>query len=199
MPDERSDAQVIADSFERPREFAPIFDRHFDTVHRYLSRRLGPDLGQELTAQTFEQALRSRARFDLAQPSARPWLLGIATNIARHHVRSENRRLLAYKRLDRDVASSDDAASIDGRVDAAALAPQLRAALAEVPSGERDVLLLVAWADLTYAELAAALGIPVGTVRSRLSRGRRRLRERLERSGQYISDGTRRGLVNADG
>jgi RNA polymerase sigma-70 factor (ECF subfamily) len=76
----------------------------------------------------------------------------------------------------------------------------LRAAIAALPSGERDVLLLFAWADLTYGEIAAALRIPTGTVRSRLNRGRGRLREQLRRSGQYVDDGpSRPELVNADG
>ena len=199
MTDDRSDAQIIADSLARPREFASIFDRHFEAVYRYLARRLGADLGQELSAQTFEQALRSRSRFDVTQASARPWLLGIATNLARRHHRAENRRLLAYPRLDRRPTTPDHAPGVDHRVDAASMLPALRAALAGVPPGERDVLLLLAWSDLTYEELSSALGVPVGTVRSRLSRGRQRLRERLARSGQYLDERSRTELVHADG
>jgi RNA polymerase sigma factor (sigma-70 family) len=198
--DQRTDAALIASSFERPSAFALLFDRHYDAVFRYVARRVGPDIAQDVAAQTFEQALRSRARFDLAQPSARPWLLGIATNILRHHYRSETRRLQAHARLERPEAGPDHAPAIDARIDADRLGPALRDAVASLGRGERDVLLLHAWGDLRYEEIATALGIPIGTVRSRLSRGRARLRERLARSGQFPDDGTRAELVvTADG
>jgi RNA polymerase sigma-70 factor (ECF subfamily) len=198
--DERADPEVIAASLVRPVEFAAIFDRHYATVHRYAARRLGAQLADDVAAQTFEEALRSRHRFDVAQASARPWLLGIATNLIRHHFRTEHRRLTAVARLAADPDTADHAAAIPGRVDAELAAPLLRAVVAALPAGERDVLLLFAWADLSYDEIAAALHIPPGTVRSRLNRARTRLREQLRRSGQYVGDGpTRSELVHADG
>jgi RNA polymerase sigma-70 factor (ECF subfamily) len=198
--DQRPDAAIIEASFARPSEFAALFDRHHDALYRYVARRVGPDLAQDVAAAAFEQALRSRARFDLAQPSARPWLLGIATNLLRHHYRSETRRLQAQARLQRPTSTPDHAPAVAARVDADRLAPVLRDALASLSAGERDVLLLHAWADLRYEEIATALRIPVGTVRSRLSRGRARLRERLARSGQSLDDNPRTDLVvTADG
>ena len=198
--DQRSDAAIIAASFGRPSEFALLFDRHYDVVFRYVARRVGPDTAQDVAAGTFEQALRSRARFDLEQPSARPWLLGIATNMLRHHYRTETRRLQAHARLERPASEADHAPAVDARIDADRLGPVLRGALASLGRSERDVLLLHVWGDLRYEEIASALQIPIGTVRSRLSRGRARLRERLARSGQSPDDGTRAELVvSADG
>jgi RNA polymerase sigma factor (sigma-70 family) len=198
--DERADSEIIAASLARPLEFAAIFDRHYEAVRRYAARRLGGALADDVAAQAFEEALKSRARYDARHSSARPWLLGIATNLIRHHHRSEGRRLQAFNRLQRPLAAGDHADLVAQRVDAARLAPVLRDALRALPDGERDVLLLFTWADLAYGEIAVALRIPVGTVRSRLNRARGRIRERIARSGQYLTDGaTTPELVNVDG
>ena len=200
MADDPSDAQIIAASLADPTEFAALFDRHFDVVHRYVARRLGADLAEDVAAQAFEEALKCRARFDPRHSSARPWLLGIATNLVRHHHRGEARRLVAYARLDTTGTALDHAPAVERRVDAGRLAATLASALAELPRGDRDALLLLAWADLTYGEIALALRIPIGTVRSRLNRARRRLRERLAASGQYLLEPhPEPELVNADG
>ncbi len=189
MPDGDSDAAVIANSLEQPIAFAAIFDRHYDAVHGYLSRRAGTEVADELSAQTFEEAFRARRRYDPSRVSARGWLLGIATNLLRHHFRAETRRLAAYGRVPREAPELGDAANAaNARLDAQALMPALARALAELPAPDRDVLLLFAWAELSYDEIAAALGIPTGTVRSRLHRSRERLRELLAASGQYHRD-----------
>ena len=96
-----SDAQIIAASRVEPLVFAAVFDRHYDAVHRYLARRVGSDLADDLAAETFTTAFDVRRRYDTARPDARPWLFGIATNLLRHHHRGEARRLRAYARLDR--------------------------------------------------------------------------------------------------
>jgi RNA polymerase sigma-70 factor (ECF subfamily) len=111
-------------------------------------------------------------------------LFGIATNLVRHHVRGERRRLIAYARTGVDPVFQPDMDAVDSRVDAGALGPRLALGLASLRAAERDVLLLYAWADLGYEEIAQALSIPVGTVRSRLHRARRRVRELLEAGGQ---------------
>src|SRR5450759_986183 len=85
----RSDAQVIAASRVEPRVFAAVFDRHYDAVHRYLARRVGSDLADDLAADTFTTAFDARRRYDTTHPDARPWLFGIATNILRHHHRAQ--------------------------------------------------------------------------------------------------------------
>jgi RNA polymerase sigma factor (sigma-70 family) len=174
----RTDADAIAASLSEPRAFVDVFDRHFDAIHRYLRRRVGTHVADDLASETFAQAFEHRRRFDGRRPDARPWLYGIAHNLLRHHYRDEERALRTYARTGVDPihGSSEDAGPPH---------PELADALANLSPGERDVLLLVAWAELEYAEVAGALGIPVGTVRSRLNRARGRVRELLERSGQY--------------
>ena len=178
-----SDAAVIAASVEDGARFGEIFDRHFAEIDRYLSRRVGWVLADEIASEVFVIAFRSRGRYDPAAADARPWLFGIAANLARRHWRTERRRLRAYARTGIDPLC-DDADESDRRLDALAAGPVLAAALAALRPDEREVLLLFAWADLGYEEIAAALGVPVGTVRSRLSRARGRVRELLAPTGQ---------------
>jgi len=165
-----TDAAVIRHSLATPPDFTLVFDRHFDAVHGYAQRRVGPDLAEEIAAETFARAFDRRRRYDFRHADARPWLLGIATNILRRHWRSERRRLDAYRR-----------AASEGRPHElpAALGQEIVDALDSLPGRERDALLLLAWGDLTYEEIAVALDVPVGTVRSRLARARRRMRDVL--------------------
>jgi RNA polymerase sigma factor (sigma-70 family) len=131
----------------------------------------------DLAAEVFTVAFAQRRRYDLARECARPWLYGIATNLAGTYRRREQRRYRALARADaRGVAPSDEDLVAD-RVSAAAAGRALAAALAGLGSGDRDVLLLVAIAGLGNQEVALSLGIPYGTVRSRLSRSRARLRD----------------------
>jgi len=162
-----TDAQAIGDSLAEPEAFAVLFDRHFDAVHGYAQRRVGPDLADEIAAETFTRAFDRRRRYDARREAARPWLLGIAANLLRRHWRSERRRLDAYARSAESEAGGDLAPPV---------AAELAAALRALPRREREPLLLLAWADLSYEEIGVALGVPIGTVRSRISRGRARLR-----------------------
>jgi RNA polymerase sigma factor (sigma-70 family) len=180
----RSDADVIATSLADPTEFVALFDRYSDQLNRYLRRRVGKEAADELTSETFAQAFEHRQRYDTNRPDARPWLYGIAHNLLRHHYRDEARALRAYGSRTLDSPVSDSDAAFDG-VSAALASTALADALAALSNEERDVLLLIAWAELDYKEAAVALGIPVGTVRSRLNRARKRIRELLGRSGQY--------------
>jgi RNA polymerase sigma-70 factor (ECF subfamily) len=175
---ERSDGEIIAASADDAALFAVVFDRHFAEVQRYLARRVGVALADELAAETFVAAFRGRQTFDLVAVDARPWLFGIAANLMRRHWRTERRRLRAYARTGVDRVG-DELADAEERVDAAAAGPRLAAALASLSRADREVLLLFAWADLSYEEIAVAVAIPVGTVRSRLSRARTRMREAL--------------------
>ena len=180
----RTDAEAIALSRDEPEQFSVVFDRHFEAVHRYLHRRVGRQLADDLSAEAFAEAFRQRDRYDRAWPDARPWLFGIVANLVRRQGRNERRRLLAYARNGVDVIVDVDMESADDRVDAAAMSRRLALALASLRAEDRDVLLLLAWADLTYEEIARALDIPEGTVRSRIHRGRRKLRESLEPPGR---------------
>jgi RNA polymerase sigma-70 factor (ECF subfamily) len=192
---DQSDGAIIAASAVDGASFAVIFDRHFDEIDRYLARRVGAALADDLAAETFVIAFRSRERYDCEAPDARPWLFGIAANLVRRHWRTERRRLRAYARRGVDPLG-DEVDEAERRVDAVAAGPALAGALASLTAAEREILLLFAWADLSYEELAAALGIPIGTVRSRLSRARARVRELLSPSGQVGVEGTTQGETN---
>lgn len=161
-------------------EFARLFDAYASPLHRYLARRVGAEQAHDLVSETFLAAFRQRHRYDPAAAAIRSWLYGIATNLARHHVRQELRGLRATARSDGRTGAWPPAhdGRVADRVDAQAMAQQLAPAIADLSDGDRDVLFLTSWAQLTTVEVADALGIPVGTVRSRLHRIRRQLRTR---------------------
>jgi RNA polymerase sigma-70 factor, ECF subfamily len=188
MTDPPDDAALIERSLREPEAFAGLYDRHAAVLHRYAARRLGDGAADDIVADTFLDAFRQRHRFDAAARDARPWLYGIAANLIGKHSRSEVRMLRAYARTGADPVLSgvsaaggyaDESAAADSRLSSAAVRRELAAALAGLSAGDRDVLLMVAWADLSYAEVSAALHIPVGTVRSRLHRARIRIRAAL--------------------
>src|SRR5262245_31138708 len=172
-----SDVDCVARSLSEPNAFVLIFDRHYGSVHTYLHRRAGRDLADDLAAETFAVAFERRASCR-ATSTVLPWLYGIATNLLRHRWRAEQRRLRAYGRSgdDRWAQYEDEAAA---RVDGSALSAQLARALVAMRARERDALLLYAIADLTYEEIASALEVPVGTVRTWLHRARMTARREL--------------------
>lgn len=170
------DASLIAASVTDPAAFAAVFDRHWREIHRYCASRAGP-AGEDLAAETFRVAFDERHRYDGAYADARPWLYGIATNLVRRAFRTTARRRRLPFMREHDFA--DDAL---GRVEARALGRDLASALRAVAAADRDALLLHAWADLTYTEIAQATGVPVGTVRSRIHRARTHLRAQLEKT-----------------
>jgi len=175
---EDSDAAAITRSLDYPDAFGVLFDRYATTMHRYLLRRVGPDDADTLNGEVFRIAFERRADYDARRPNARPWLYGIATNLVADHRRRETRREHGTRRLAAEPARADDVAE---RVVDALTARQVSAPILEairgLPDGERDVITLRAFADLSYADIAEALAVPVGTVRSRLNRSRARLRE----------------------
>jgi RNA polymerase sigma-70 factor (ECF subfamily) len=183
--DPRTDAEVIACSIESPAAFGELFDRHATTLFRYFVRRVGPDDADTLLGELFRIAFERRDSFDTGRPEARPWLYGIASNLLARHRTGEVRRLDATARLvNSSAAASDLFADVDARLDASQLWPDVAAAIAALPQGERDTLLLFAWEGMPYDEIAVALDVPVGTVRSRLNRARGRLRELVGASGE---------------
>jgi RNA polymerase sigma-70 factor, ECF subfamily len=162
--------------------FEAAFEAEFEPLYRYLRRRVGADAAEDLAAATFATAYASWGRFDPARP-VRPWLYGIAANLVRHHWRDERRMLRAYARTGVDPVLGAEDESIS-RMNASARLRPLAAALAELRPQDREILLLHAWAELSDSEIAAALSLPVGTVKSRLHRTRERVRNRLDPSGQ---------------
>ena len=173
------DSTLIRRSLTEAEEFAAVFDRHANAVHRYVSRRVGTAVADDLTAETFLVAFRQRQRYDLSQPDARPWLYGIATNLLHRHRRTEVRQYRALARTGVDPAVEHDAERVVARVVATTASRRLAAVLAKLPVGERDVLLLIANEEFDYADVARALNIPIGTVRSRLHSARKRMRAAL--------------------
>ncbi|GID25995.1 RNA polymerase sigma factor [Paractinoplanes brasiliensis] len=173
---ELTDGDLIQLSATQPEAFGSVFDRHATTIHRYLSRRVGSTLADDLTAETFLTAFRSRSGYDVSRPEALPWLYGIAANLLRGHQRTETRQYHALARTGIDLALAGHDDRVTARVDASEQVRALAGALAKLNRGERDVLTLISQAQLSYPEVAEALGIPIGTVRSRLHSARRRLR-----------------------
>ena len=178
--EEPTDAELIARSLDDPRAFMPLVERHHRVLFGYLARRVGRDIAEDVTSETFTRAYQHRDRYDQERPDARPWLFGIATNLLRNQSRSEMRQLRAYSRHGVQDRTHDDDEAVDARLDADAQSPRLAAALAALKPGDREALTLFAWNDMSYEEIAQVLEIPVGTVRSRLNRARRIVQEHLE-------------------
>jgi len=157
--------------------FSAVYEQHVDAIYGFLARRVGAQLAEELTAQTFVEALDRHDRYDPERGPIGPWLFGIAANLLRRHYRQEERALraiAAYAGRQPHVGE-DDEERIESRIVADERWPAVAEALLAMSPGERDVLLLYAWADLPYSAIAGVLDVPVGTVRSRLSRARGRL------------------------
>lgn len=172
-----SDADVIRASLAAPEAFGTIFDRHFPAVNGFCVRRVGMARGQDIAVEVFRRAFESRRIYDVSRLDARPWLFAIALNLVRGAHRSAVSQELAYERLAQlNVASGQDpAGGIVAAIDAERRLAAVAAALKLLPVEEVEALLLHCWEDLSYAEVARVLGIPIGTVRSRLSRVRHRL------------------------
>jgi RNA polymerase sigma factor (sigma-70 family) len=172
-----TDAEVIARSGEDPSAFREIFVRYHSSVLGYARRRVGWEVGEEVAAQTFLEAFTHRSRFDMRFDSAKPWLMGIATNLIRHHLRDERTHIAALLKVPKELPPDpvDDPTALD----AARLGPALARALLSLNDQDRETFLLVALAELTYRETATAQNVPIGTIRSRVSRARTTLREHL--------------------
>ncbi|MGD2203254.1 RNA polymerase sigma factor [Microbacterium maritypicum] len=172
-----TDGEIIQRSLEEPGVFSRIFERHVRPVGGYIRRRVGVDAVDDVLSETFLVAFRRRGSFDLGAESARPWLLGIATKVVKSHRAAEARQWRAFEASAsaEEVAGEAPHVASDSRIDADAALRALAPRIAALTVRDRDTLLLHAWGDLTYEQIASALGVPVGTVRSRLNRVRRKL------------------------
>ena len=184
-----TDAAIISQSVVDPECFSLIVERHATSVFRYLASRVDRSTSEDLLADVFEAAFRARHRYDTRYDNALPWLLGIATNVIRHHRRSEIRHASMVRRVTQLHGRSQETSdAMDAVATSAELHDEMqcvRRALAALDDRHRQVLVLSAGLGLSYEDIAQTLGIRIGTVRSRLSRARRRLRELLEADGQY--------------
>lgn len=162
-----SDSELLIRSRTDPDAIGELYGRHSIAVHAYLARRAGPPAADDLLSEVFVVAVQARRRVrPHASGSALPWLYGIAHNVIRTHLR----RTAPQQPTTRDLDLDWDA--IDSRVDASAAVRDLRQALDGLSEIERELLLLVAWEQLTVTEAAAAIGIKPTAARSRLHRAR---------------------------
>ncbi|MDN3496069.1 sigma-70 family RNA polymerase sigma factor [Planococcus sp. APC 4015] len=171
-----TDSEIIRRSLADPRVFAELFDRHARVIGAYARQRSGADASQDILSETFLVAFRRRGSFELARESARPWLLGIATKLIARHRAAEAAQWRSIVAASSVIATgADDIEAAADRVDAWSELRVLAPRIAGLSARDRDTLLLYAWGDLGYAEVAECLSVPVGTVRSRLNRVRRLL------------------------
>jgi RNA polymerase sigma factor (sigma-70 family) len=168
MDSNSSDAEALARSAVEPSAFAILYERHHIAVRRYVARRVGSEVGDDLASEVFTRAFRGRERCRAEQASVLPWLLGVANHVIADHHRTEQRRLKALQRL---AATAPQLIEHEDRALSAELVRELRRLSGE----DRDALLLVVWGELSYEEAATALRVPIGTVSSRIARARRAL------------------------
>lgn len=176
IPSVSTDSEIIERSRQAPGVFAELFDRYGPMLHRYISRRVDSSIADDVLSETFLVAFSRRDSFHSEAGDARPWLFGIATTLLKKHRRLEAQAWRALVAGSVRETDASDASEPDARLDAHRVIGGLAFAIRQMPAGDRDVLLLTAWGDLDYNEIAEALGIPTGTVGSRLNRARRYLR-----------------------
>ncbi|XVQ10610.1 RNA polymerase sigma factor [Spirillospora sp. CA-255316] len=176
--DEADDSVIVAASLEDPEAFGELFRRHSPRLHAYVKRRLGVALADDLVSETFATAFRQRERFD-GRAEFGAWLWGIASKLIAKHHRQETRMYRAFARTGVDPAEEGVADRASERTTAAALGPRLAKALAGLSAQERNAVLLLAWGEMSYAEIAATLGLPLGTVKAKIHRARIKLRKTL--------------------
>ncbi|MEV7010475.1 RNA polymerase sigma factor [Streptosporangium sp. NPDC051022] len=176
-----------------PAAFSELFDEHAQAIYRYAARTTGDwTAADDVVSLTFLEAWRLRGQLKPEGDGVGPWLFGIATNVMRNRARAARRHRAALSRLpDRDPVP-DFADEVVGRFEDAEKLAAARAALARLSDTDREIITLCVWAGLDYAGTAEALGIPVGTVRSRLSRARTRLRELTETTMHRTFQGEKR-------
>jgi RNA polymerase sigma factor (sigma-70 family) len=178
-----SDAEVICASQADPELFATIFDRHADEIHRYAARRLGQQAAADVVSEVFLAAFRNRGRYQADRADARPWLYGIATNVISQQLRAEGRRAHLLAAAPPPARVDFPADDIGDRISAERLRPLMFDVLSGLDAADRELVLLVAWAELSYEQVAQALQIPLGTVRSRLHRVRAKVRRAMGETG----------------
>jgi len=160
---------------------AALFDRHADAIYNYCFRHTASwSTAEDATSTVFLEAWRGRARVAVHDETALPWLYGIANNVCRNLARSHRRMTHAVSRVSHEGTTPDHADSVVRRLDSQRQMATLLEKVAALPRREQEVLALVVWSGLSYEAAAATLDVPVGTVRSRLSRARTRLARSLD-------------------
>ncbi len=178
MVADRTDAEIIAESLEDGAAFGEIFERHHDSIFRYVARRVDTSTAGDLAADVFVIAFSLRHRYDLSAPNGRPWLYGIARNLVRDHRRRGGRASAAYLRfaLDADTTHPGPEAEAEARL----RVEQLRRALKKLNERDAEALIMYAVDGMEYGEIAQALGLKLGTVKSSINRARRKIGELVD-------------------
>ncbi|OLT37319.1 RNA polymerase subunit sigma-70 [Actinomadura sp. CNU-125] len=182
--EELGEAELAARVRSEPDLFTVVYDRYHRDIYQYVAGRLDVHAGEDVTAEVFLTAFARRHRFDPERGTLRPWLFGIATNLVARHRRTEARHYRALTAAPELPAGGHEDRVVTS-VAAQHMQPKLAAALRRLSRGERDVVLLLALAQLTHQEIAQALGISYGTVGSRLSRARKKLTDALDREALH--------------
>jgi RNA polymerase sigma-70 factor, ECF subfamily len=171
--------------------FGALFELHARPVYNFCFRRTGSwSAAEDLTSDVFLLAWRRRREvvFTVEGGSVLPWLLGVASNLLRNWHRSQRRATAALTRLGASPDTADFADDVVGRLADERRMREVLAVVDRLQVGEQEVLALCAWAGLSYEDCALALGVPIGTVRSRLARARAHLAELLAAGGHEQSD-----------
>ncbi len=175
---ERTDAEILATSLQDGAVFGEIFERHYETIFKYVGRRIDAASAGDVASEVFTTAFSARHRYYVRAQSARPWLYGIARNLVREHLRRGGRASAAYVRLahDTDVTYRSPEAEAEARV----RVEELRSALTKLSRRDAEALIMYAVEGMDYAEIAAVLGLKLGTVKSSINRARRKIGELVD-------------------
>ncbi len=183
------DSEIVRSSLEEPELFESLFDHHHRAIWRYLARVGGPDRADDLAGEVFTIAFARRDGYDPRRGSVRAWLYGIAANLLRTRFRSDGRQARAFRRAASLTAADPSATdAVDDQLCREAQLTEVLDALSQLPAMDREVITLFVWGELSYEEIAATLGVELGTVRSRLARARERLRELAGLSGEVTGE-----------
>ena len=171
-----------------PEAMGEIYDRYADRIYNLCFRRTASwSLAEDAMAATFLEVWRVRARVETYDGDLLPWLCGVAVNVCRNSLRGQRRQTALRAKLhvvESGASEGDHADAVAGRIDDERRMAELIVAVRELSERDRQILMLVAWDGLTYEQAGQVLGVPVGTVRSRLSRARARLAEIVNRTDE---------------
>lgn len=177
---ERDDRELWLRSASDPEAFGALFERHAQAVYAFCCWRTGDwSASEDLTSATFLEAWSHRRSVTLTGTSVLPWLLGVANNLARNSARSRGRHRAAVRRLPPPPSAPSSEDEEMRRLDGGGTPGDAVGILAGLSDPEREIVLLVFWSGLSYEEAAEALGVPIGTVRSRVSRTRAKVQRML--------------------
>ena len=184
---DRTDAEIISASLRDPDVFGIVFSRYHTAVFRFAARRIGTEEAGDVASDVFVQAFRIRRRYDKSRANCLPWLYGIAGNVIGDRLRKIKRNQRLYLVAQPEPVELSPHDESDDRLVAASVALQLNVALRRLSKRDRNTLLLHALEGLTYAEIAEALGVPTGTVGSRIARARKQVSEQIPDLDQMIN------------